>query len=58
MPRILSGDWCLVAYVEVSEVALQSGRIHAGIDRPLIVRRGAQLPFITQDQASQAGAFS
>ena len=46
LPRILSGDWCLVAYVEVSEKALVSGRAHASVDRPLVVRNGTQLPFI------------
>tara|TARA_R110002020_G_scaffold14638_29_gene51917 strand:- start:1525 stop:2187 length:663 start_codon:yes stop_codon:yes gene_type:complete len=46
LPRVLSGDWCLVAYIEVNERALATGREHASVTRPLIVRRGAQLPFI------------
>jgi len=46
IPRVLSGDWCLVAYVEVGEKALRTGRARAAVNRPLIVRKGAQLPFI------------
>ncbi|AKI00220.1 N-acyl-L-homoserine lactone synthetase [Hoeflea sp. IMCC20628] len=46
LPRLLSGEWHLVAYVDVNEISLRSGRLHAGIDRPLVVRNGAQIPFI------------
>ncbi len=46
LPRLLSGEWHLVAYVDVNETSLRSARLHAGIDRPLVVRNGAQIPFI------------
>lgn len=46
MPRVLSGDWCLVAYIEVNAMALETGRRHASVSRPLLVRNGTQLPFI------------
>ncbi|MCY0147326.1 autoinducer synthase [Hoeflea sp. G2-23] len=51
LPRILSGDWCLLAYVEVGEKALRAGRARAAVNRPLVVRRGAQLPFINPSQS-------
>ncbi|MCY0095471.1 acyl-homoserine-lactone synthase [Hoeflea ulvae] len=47
LPRLRAGDWCMVAYAEVSEKSLTSARDHAGIDHPLVRRNGAQRPFIT-----------
>lgn len=58
LPRIVSGDWCVVAYVEVNERALQSGRIHASVNRPLLVRKGAQFPFIEPSRRLLAEAVS
>ena len=45
-PQKIDGDWCIVAYMEVSEEALHTARAHCGVEGPLLVRRGHQRPFI------------
>jgi acyl-homoserine lactone synthase len=46
MPRIVAGEWSVVAYIRCDDAALASVRGLLGSDRPLLVRRGEQKPFI------------
>ena len=48
MARQENGEWYIVAYIEVSEAALASVRKIFRINHSLLIRRGAQLPFIDQ----------
>src|SRR5690606_24344705 len=42
MPEKVGDDWCVVAYLHVTEEALASGRARCGLDGPIIERRGSQ----------------
>jgi acyl-homoserine lactone synthase len=45
LPQLVDGEWCIVAYTDVSEHALASVRRILGIEKPLLMRRGCQRPF-------------
>jgi acyl-homoserine lactone synthase len=46
LAREMNGETYIVCYIEAGEEALASIRRVLGIDRPLLVRRGAQRPFV------------
>lgn len=52
MAREVDGEWCIVAYIDVNETALQNVRRVLRIDHSLLVRRGEQPKFVkdTGDQ--------
>jgi hypothetical protein len=46
MPRVVAGEWSVVAYIRCDDAALAGVRRLLGSDCPLLVRRGEQKPFI------------
>lgn len=46
LPQPVAGELAVVAYLECTEAAVRSARRLIGSDRSLLVRRGAQRPFI------------
>jgi acyl-homoserine lactone synthase len=50
LARKVNQEWYIVAYVDVDEEALERVRRILGINHSLLVRRGAQRPFIDEPQ--------
>ncbi|ESX73107.1 MULTISPECIES: hypothetical protein [unclassified Mesorhizobium] len=50
MAREENGEWYIVTYIEVNGAALESVRKILRITNSLLVRRGAQLPFLRQPE--------
>ena len=46
MPERVGGEWCVVAYLKVSEAALEKGRSICGLVGPILERKGQQRPFV------------
>ncbi|TJX00300.1 MAG: GNAT family N-acetyltransferase, partial [Mesorhizobium sp.] len=46
LAKEVGGEWCIVAYTDVTQEALVSVRRLLGIDHSLLVRRGEQRPFV------------
>ncbi|MET0599202.1 MAG: acyl-homoserine-lactone synthase [Mesorhizobium sp.] len=46
LAREVNGEWCIVAFIEVSGEALASARRVLGISHSLLVRRGEPAPFL------------
>jgi len=46
LPQLVDQEWCVVAYLECSEMALENARKVLGTSRSLLVRRGEQPPFV------------
>lgn len=46
-PTLIDGDWCVAAYMEVSEEALAKTRRRIKLDHSPLVRRGDIEPFVT-----------
>lgn len=46
MPERVGEEWCVVAYLKVSDDALARGRAICGLGGPIIERRGRQRPFV------------
>ncbi|ADV11698.1 N-acyl-L-homoserine lactone synthetase [Mesorhizobium australicum WSM2073] len=53
MAKEENGEWYIVAYIDVNEAALASVRKILGCDHSLIVRRGIQMPFISDTAFSK-----
>lgn len=51
----INGEWCIVAYIDVTEEALASARRVLGISHSLLVRRGLTPPFIRDYQVPGHG---
>lgn len=46
MPERVGGEWCVVAYIRVTEEALQRGRTLCGLSGPIVERKGQQQAFV------------
>jgi acyl-homoserine lactone synthase len=55
MPQVVAGAWSVVAYIRCDEQALAGARRLLGAERPPLIRRGEQRPFIPAERPRAAG---
>jgi acyl-homoserine lactone synthase len=58
LAREVNGEWYVVAYIDVNEAALANVRALLGINRSLLVRRGAQTPFVKAPAIEREVAYA
>lgn len=56
-PTMIDGDWCVAAYMEVSEQALAKTRQRTGLVQSALVRHGDTAPFVSDRPLADGSAI-